>query len=216
MFIPTITLYPSMRAVAALMMLALPCVTFSAEEAVTPGGLSDEELSASSPASESDATSPASAGEPLDLTWDDLMPAGEAERLEALFEQYYESQVLGGPQSVFEGGPGDSMDQIGTFTTVGELDATLVRIPGFMVPLDFSQDRLLSRFLLVPYFGACIHSPPPPPNQIVFVTADPAVRLDSLWKPVTVEGVLRTQNAYTDTANAAYTLTLNNIGPYEY
>ncbi|MEO0425559.1 MAG: DUF3299 domain-containing protein, partial [Pseudomonadota bacterium] len=153
---------------------------------------------------------------PLDISWDDLLPEGELDRLEELYRMFYESQGSGGPASILEGGPGDSMDQIGTFTTVGELDATMVRIPGYMVPLDFAKDRKLSRFLLVPYFGACIHTPPPPPNQIVFVTADPAVRLDSLWEPVSAVGVLRTTAAYTDTANAAYTLQLSKLEAYEY
>ena len=39
-----------------------------------------------------------------------------------------------------------------------------VRIPGFMVPLEYKETEVVTRFLLVPYFGACYHEPPPPPS----------------------------------------------------
>ena len=207
----------------AFLAMLLSGASALAEEQADAGGLSDGEMSAPAPEEDTakgepdgNSASDVAAQKPLEISWDDLLPEGELDRLEELYREFYESKSLGGPQSILEGGPGDSMEQIGTFSTVGELDATTVRIPGYMVPLDFSKDRKLSRFLLVPYFGACIHTPPPPPNQIVFVTADPAVRLDSLWEPVTVEGVLRTASAYTDTADAAYTLKLSKLAKYEY
>ena len=53
------------------------------------------------------------------------------------------------------------------------LDGQTVKIPGYVVPLEAIQDAM-REFLLVPYFGACIHSPPPPANQIVHVTEHPA------------------------------------------
>ncbi|MEM9387425.1 MAG: DUF3299 domain-containing protein [Pseudomonadota bacterium] len=192
-----------------------PADGLSAAELAEPAP--DREAPSKEDAQAAKETAPTMADQaPLDISWDDLLPEGELDRLEELYRMFYESQGYGGPAAILEGGPGDSMEQIGTFTTVGELDATMVRIPGYMVPLDFSQDRKLSRFLLVPYFGACIHTPPPPPNQIVFVTADPAVRLDSLWEPVSAVGLLRTTAAYTDTANAAYTLKLSKLEAYEY
>ena len=57
-----------------------------------------------------------------------------------------------------------------------ELDGKQVKIPGFIVPLDVAKDGTVSEFFLVPYFGACIHVPPPPPNQIVYVTTSRASR----------------------------------------
>ena len=50
-----------------------------------------------------------------------------------------------------------------------ELNGQFVKIPGFVVPLEGTAE-LTTEFLLVPYFGACIHVPPPPSNQIVYVT----------------------------------------------
>jgi uncharacterized protein len=55
-----------------------------------------------------------------------------------------------------------------TTDTLKKLDGRTVRIPGFVVPLDdFAEEG--AEFLLVPYYGACVHTPPPPPNQMVFV-----------------------------------------------
>ncbi|MGI9201102.1 MAG: DUF3299 domain-containing protein [Woeseiaceae bacterium] len=70
---------------------------------------------------------------------------------------------------------------------VKELDGTFVRIPGYAVPLELSGSKV-TEFLLVPYVGACIHTPPPPPNQIVHVEADHAFHLQGLFAPVSVTG----------------------------
>ncbi|MGY5451272.1 DUF3299 domain-containing protein [Agarivorans sp. MS3-6] len=73
-----------------------------------------------------------------------------------------------------------------------DLDGTPIRIPGFIVPLD-SEGELVTEFLLVPYFGACLHYPPPPPNQIVYVTYKQGLQLEDLWEPIWVEGTIHTQ-----------------------
>lgn len=69
------------------------------------------------------------------------------------------------------------------------LDGQIVRIPGYLLPLEFSGKRV-SEFLLVPWVGACIHTPPPPPNQIVHVTADKPFEFGGLFAPVWVTGRL--------------------------
>ena len=71
------------------------------------------------------------------------------------------------------------------------LDGKLVRIPGYLLPLEFSG-RKVSEFLLVPWVGACIHTPPPPPNQIVHVTPDQPVEMAGMFAPVWVTGTLET------------------------
>lgn len=59
-----------------------------------------------------------------------------------------------------------------------------VRIPGFVVPLEDTKDGM-KEFLLVPYFGACVHSPPPPANQIIHVLPKSAAKglrsMDTVW-----------------------------------
>lgn len=76
--------------------------------------------------------------------------------------------------------------------TNGDLDGAAVRLPGYLVPLEEIKGEV-KEFLLVPYMGACIHSPPPPANQIIHVKmAKPAKGLrmmDAIW----VNGILKTQ-----------------------
>ncbi len=72
---------------------------------------------------------------------------------------------------------------------VDSLDGENVRIPGYALPLEFSGSAV-TEFLLVPYVGACIHVPPPPPNQIVFVRAKEPYTPTGLFDPVWVSGRL--------------------------
>jgi hypothetical protein len=69
------------------------------------------------------------------------------------------------------------------------LDGQVVRLPGYLLPLEFSGKQV-TEFLLVPWVGACIHTPPPPPNQIVHVRADKPVQFTGLFAPVWVTGRL--------------------------
>jgi hypothetical protein len=76
-------------------------------------------------------------------------------------------------------------------TVNATLDGQTVRMPGYMLPLEFSGKRV-SEFLLVPWVGACIHTPPPPPNQIVHVKVDKPVEFGGLFTPVWVTGQMGT------------------------
>ena len=91
------------------------------------------------------------------------------------------------------------------FATVAELDGRRVEISGFMVPLTLSGEQV-SEFLLVPYAGACIHVPPPPPNQIIFVQSEEPVELTGLIESVKVTGTLRAEEVWLEMAPVAYTL----------
>ena len=67
------------------------------------------------------------------------------------------------------------------------LNGAMIRMPGYLLPLDYSGKQV-SEFLLVPWVGACIHTPPPPPNQIVHVKLERPAPYDGLFKPVVVTG----------------------------
>ncbi len=69
------------------------------------------------------------------------------------------------------------------------LDGQTVRMPGYLLPLEFSG-KDVTEFLLVPFVGACIHTPPPPPNQIVHVKADKPVANVTVFAPIWVTGRL--------------------------
>ena len=96
---------------------------------------------------------------------------------------------------------------------VGELDGQRIRIPGYMVPLEFDH-MVVSEFLLVPYFGACIHVPPPPANQIVYVTTESAFPTTNVFKPVWVTGVIRAQAYRHEVGDAGYRMHAMDIELY--
>lgn len=66
-----------------------------------------------------------------------------------------------------------------------------VRIPGYVLPLEFDGTKV-REFLLVPYVGACIHTPPPPANQMVYVKVPDGFESEGLYAPVWVEGTMET------------------------
>jgi hypothetical protein len=90
-----------------------------------------------------------------------------------------------------------------------------IRIPGFIVPLEYSDEQLITEFFLVPYFGACIHVPPPPPNQIIYVKYPKGLLLDALYDPFWIEGQLNTNIIENELATSAYALAAVTIKAYE-
>ena len=107
---------------------------------------------------------------------------------------------------------------------VKELDGQLVRIPGYLLPLDVSGAKV-TEFLLVPYVGACIHVPPPPPNQIVYVKTaqNKGYEGQKIFDPVWVTGVIAVKSMSKDLflvdgsagINIGYSMQANKIEPYK-
>ena len=96
-----------------------------------------------------------------------------------------------------------------------EMNGARVRIPGFIVPLEHKGDQI-REFLLVPYFGACIHSPPPPSNQVIHVMPPQPLgksfkTMDAVW----VNGTLQADRSRTDMGDAAYRMKAERIEPYK-
>jgi hypothetical protein len=93
---------------------------------------------------------------------------------------------------------------------VNELNGQRVRIGGYVVPLDFDATKI-KEFLLVPFVGACIHVPPPPPNQIIYVTAADGFELKGQFDPVYVTGTLKTAPQFTGLAVTGYKLDADRV-----
>jgi len=96
-----------------------------------------------------------------------------------------------------------------------ELDGQTVQLPGFVVPLEYDANQNVTEFFLVPYFGACIHMPPPPPNQIIFVAYPQGLDLPSIYEPFTVTGDLSATMTSNDTALSAYRIDAAAVVPYK-
>lgn len=84
-----------------------------------------------------------------------------------------------------------------------DLDGAEIAIAGFITPLAFEGEKI-TEFLLVPYFGACVHVPPPPANQIVLVTGADGVMPGNLFDPVVVTGILRVAVTAADFGEVGY------------
>jgi len=96
-----------------------------------------------------------------------------------------------------------------------DFDGTVIKMAGFVTPLAFSGTRV-TEFLLVPYVGACIHVPPPPANQIVYVSDVRDFWPDAgLLYPVWVTGVLRAAPLDTDLANVGYQIEGAHVERYQ-
>lgn len=95
------------------------------------------------------------------------------------------------------------------------LNGARVKLPGFIVPLQTAADGRVTEFFLVPYFGACIHVPPPPSNQIIDVHFEPGTDDDNLYDAILVSGRLTTETYSHEMGTAGYRLEAYSIQPFE-
>jgi len=144
------------------------------------------------------------------ISWRDLIPEEELEAIEALNEGRADPSLM----SRFTGSS-PVENQVGTFNVVEDLAGAVVRMPGYILPLDYAEQGSAREFLLLPYHGACVHYPPPPPNQIVYLRSPDPIEYSSLWEPVWVEGRMEIERVDTDLAAAAYTLVVRSVRDYE-
>ncbi|MBE8715584.1 DUF3299 domain-containing protein [Cellvibrio sp. KB43] len=96
-----------------------------------------------------------------------------------------------------------------------ELDNTNIRLAGYIVPIDFDDNDVITSFFLVPYFGACIHVPPPPPNQIIYVRYAKGFTLENLYTPFWISGKLKVETIENDMALASYSLDASQLVEYQ-
>ena len=94
------------------------------------------------------------------------------------------------------------------------LNGRKIRIAGFALPLERKGDKVVE-FLLVPYFGACIHTPPPPANQIIHAKSDKPLTGVRMMVPIWAYGTLSVARGDTTWGVAGYRLTVDKVAPYE-
>lgn len=141
------------------------------------------------------------AGEIRQITWDDLLPQGWVPPSVSV-DHFFDAAPP--PTSAMADAP-----------VVAELNGQRIKLPGYLVPITLEGEKL-KEFLMVPYFGACIHVPPPPPNQVVFVSLPEAVLVDDPYGPHWVTGVLSTATSNTELAEAAYTLAGEQVEVFDW
>ncbi|HLT13589.1 MAG TPA: DUF3299 domain-containing protein [Marinobacter sp.] len=141
--------------------------------------------------------------QPREIDWLELMPAEDLALLESMPEIEHEGD-----------GPPLLPDEIMTGRVVPEMGDVEGRIPGFVVPLKTTNDMRILEFFLVPYYGACIHVPPPPPNQIIHVKYSEGFTLQALYDPVWIEGKLVIERTENELGASSYSMTASRVEPY--
>ena len=137
-----------------------------------------------------------------EITWDDLIPQGVPYGEIIGDGQIDEVNDIWVPQY------DENASKVNT-----QLDGETVKLPGYIIPFDVGSDGVTS-FMLVPYVGACIHTPPPPPNQLVFVTSQTPWPTESLWDAVWVSGRLSAKAMTTEIADVGYQIAAEKIEVY--
>ena len=142
------------------------------------------------------------------LRWPELIPRTLAERPVA-------------PPPINHAGFGPDLVQLSPWgdlsiaeMLVVDLHGVDIEISGFVVPLGVSDDDRIREFLLVPYFGACVHVPPPPPNQVIFVRSSDGLAADRIYDPWTVRGVIKVEATHSAMAAAGYLIDAQEVELY--
>lgn len=141
------------------------------------------------------------------LDWDQLLP--EKER-----GNYAPGPPM--PTHDYLGEGALAARQIMHFETNPKLDNRTIRIAGFIAPINIDSTGKIRDFYLVPYFGACIHVPPPPPNQLIYVKLTTPADIESTYSAYWVTGKISIQKVTTAFGATAYSMQGDEIKEYEY
>ncbi len=147
-----------------------------------------------------------------EIEWDELIP--EDWRPNVLMEQYNADEISDDDPRAQQ-----LLDKLKALwkeaPVVPALEGQRVKLPGFVVPLEMDAKKI-DHFLLVPYYGACIHVPPPPANQTVHVVTRVGNAFEGqLFDAVWVAGTMRVERQSSDLAEAGYRLEDAGVAPYE-
>lgn len=153
---------------------------------------------------------PAAAEDVRELKWEDLVPKGW-DPLKEYKKLGIEKMKDGDPRA--EQALARLRASWDNAPVVETLNGVKVKLPGYVVMLEADQQGV-KEFLLVPYFGACIHVPPPPANQLVHVFAAKLVPEKVAMFPVYVTGVLETVHADTEYGSAGYRIAAAHVEAY--
>lgn len=140
----------------------------------------------------------------IEITWDDLIPPGVPySEILAEGEMDARNDIW---RPIFDANA-TKLNPV--------LDGAYIKMPGYIIPIDLSTKGVTS-FVLVPYVGACLHTPPPPPNQLVFVTTQTPWPSEALWDAVWVTGLMQHEIQSTEVADTGYVLKADQMEVYEW
>ncbi len=156
------------------------------------------------------------------VEWPELMPKDDLdallnppEYLSDIEDGSEEDQISSQIQSTIAAASDDRYQQALVSTNiVEEMNGKAIKIPGFIVPIEFNDQQTVTQFFLVPFFGACLHMPPPPPNQIIFVDYPKGLQLPSLYDPFWISGILQASLVENEIATSSYSIVPHYIESY--
>ena len=157
------------------------------------------------------------------LSWDALLPEAEKGLLGKAQSTQNAQQNLPLHEQVFQSIQRTFDDEyqqaLISVNTVDRFNGKHVELNGFIVPVETNAQREIMAFFIVPYFGACIHYPPPPPNQIVFVSLTNAheqggIGRIEIQQAYTFSGEFSTGLYEDPQGTSAYLLDVVEIKPY--
>ncbi len=146
----------------------------------------------------------AQASEYAQIGWEDLIPEGVPY-----------SEIIGQGEIDYEADTWKPLYDQNATKFNETLANTPVKIPGYILPLELNEDGI-TEFILVPYIGACVHVPPPPPNQLIFVRTQQPWPTDSMWDAVWLSGTLETELQDLGIAETGYQITADKIEVYDW
>jgi hypothetical protein len=154
---------------------------------------------------------------PTNIQWSQLIPDDE----KAVLQKYQQPQstkvndlTQGILLSIQASSDEDYQAALRSTNSVANFDQQGVSIAGFIVPIDYADDNSLRNIFIVPYFGACLHFPPPPPNQIIFAQLDKGMTDFDLNQAYRIEGILARELFEDPLGTSAYVLNVVAIEPY--
>lgn len=150
--------------------------------------------------------------EVIELDWEALIPAEW--RMDKLLEGYNADDLSDDDPRAQE--LLNKLEQLWSESpVVTDFDGKTVKLPGFVVPLEMDAKRI-REFLLVPYYGACIHVPPPPSNQTVYVvTSEDHAYEGELFDTVWVTGTIRVEKLSSELGDSGYRIDASKVEPYQ-
>lgn len=155
-------------------------------------------------------------GDVLAVKWEDLM--SQADLAAILNAPPVSHDGYGWDDKFSADSPVESAFQraLQSFDVNPEYLGKRIVLPGFIVPTAYNEEREVTEFFLVPFFGACIHVPPPPPNQIIHVTFEQGLQLDNMYDAYYILGELSSQVVRHELADSAYSLRAEHVEMYNY
>ncbi|WP_252178986.1 DUF3299 domain-containing protein [Endozoicomonas sp. 4G] len=191
--------------ILTMLLALLPVVTVQAKTVEKPA---TQDKPVEKPATQDKPVEkPTPQAEVIEITWDELMPAPDQKVINS-----YQAGDMGRDEVIAY------LDKLGQ-TPVARLNKRKVKIPGYLVPLNLDKNQRATELLLVPTMGACIHVPPPPPNQTIYVKfkeKEKGIKVEEAgYTPYWLVGTLNVETTQSEYTETLYSITVDSLELYK-